>query len=295
MKKTLFVILLLVVAALLGLTVYSALFFYGNSALPPCCPLLTNQTETDQFEPGSRRGFGMMGPGMMGPGMMDAMQVDIESEFDFLIHMIPHHQEAVATAMYLRDNSDRPEMKKFAEDIIENQSVEIAQMKDWLETWYPDEQHSVEYQPMMRNLENLEGDSLDRAFLEDMIPHHMTAVMMSQQLLARGLAEHQQVTVLARNIRNSQRDEIHMMRRWLASWDNEDPIAVGRRLPALVMGGLLLLLVIIALVVLLIILLSLKNKRQGSAVPDSREILDRRYVKGEISRDEYLEIRRSLE
>jgi len=294
MKKTLFVILLVAITALLGLTVYSVLFFYGNSALPPCCPLLTNQTEADQFEPGSRRGFGMMGPGMMGPGMMDAMQVDIGSELDFLIHMIPHHQEAVATAMYLRDNSDRPEMKKFAEDIIETQSAEIAQMKDWLETWYPNEQHSVDYQPMMRNLENLEGDVLDRAFLEDMIPHHMAAVMMSQQLLSRGLAEHEQVTVLARNIRDSQRDEIHMMRRWLASWYNEDPIAVGRRLPVLVMGGLMLLLVFIALVVLLIILLTPKNKRQGSAAFDRRKILDRRYVKGEISREEYLEIRRNL-
>ena len=295
MKKTLFVILLVVIAALLGLTVYSVMFFYSNSALPPCCPLSTSQAEADQFEQGSRRGFGMMGPGMMGRGMMEAMHVDIESELDFLIHMIPHHQEAVATAMYLRDNSDRPEMKRFAQDIIENQSAEMVQMKDWLETWYPDEQHSVDYQPMMRNLENLEGDALDRAFLEDMIPHHMTAVMMSQQLLAQGLAEHEQVTVLARNIRDSQRDEIHMMRQWLASWYDEDPIAVGRNLPVLVIGGLLLFLVFIALVVLLIILLTPKNKRQGSAAPGNREILDRRYVKGEISREEYLEIRRSIE
>lgn len=202
-EKTLFVILLVVIAALLGLTVYSGMFFYGNSTLPPCCPLLTNQTEADQFEPGSRRGFGMMGP-----GMMDAMQVDIESELDFLTHMIPHHQEAVATAVYLRDNSERPEMKGFAEEIIETQSAEIAQMKDWLETWYPDEQYSVDYQPMMRNLENLEGNALDRAFLEDMIPHHMTAVMMSQQLLARGLSEHEEVATLATIIRDSQRNEI---------------------------------------------------------------------------------------
>lgn len=145
---------------------------------------------------------------MMGPGMMDAMQVDIESELDFLTHMIPHHQEAVATAVYLRDNSERPEMKGFAEEIIETQSAEIAQMKDWLETWYPDEQYSVDYQPMMRNLENLEGNALDRAFLEDMIPHHMTAVMMSQQLLARGLSEHEEVATLATIIRDSQRNEI---------------------------------------------------------------------------------------
>jgi len=176
MKKTLFVILLVVITTLLGLTIYSVMFYYGNSALPPCCPLLTSQTEIDQFERGSRRGFGMMGPGMMGPGMMDAMHVTIESEYDFLVHMIPHHQEAVDTAVYLRANSEREEMRRFAENIIKTQTAEIGQMKDWLETWYPEKQHSVDYQPMMRNLENIEGKALDRAFLEDMIPHHMAAI-----------------------------------------------------------------------------------------------------------------------
>jgi len=294
MKKTLIVILVVVIAALLGLTIYSVLFFFGSSALPPCCPLLTNQTEADQFEPGSGRGSGMMGPGMMGPGMMNAMQVDIESEYDFLVHMIPHHQEAVATAVYLRDNSDRPEMKRFAEDIIETQSAEIVQMTDWLETWYPDEQHIVDYQPMMRNLDNLEGNALDRVFLEDMIPHHMTAVMMSQQLLTWGLAEHEEVAALARSIRDSQRNEIQMMMQWLAAWDNGDPTAAYRNMPALVLGGLLFLLVLAGIVVLLIIVLIPKNKHRRSAVSDRQVILDKRYVKGEISRDEYLEMRQSL-
>jgi len=295
MKKTLFVVLVAAIIVLLGLTVYSVLFFYGNSALPPCCPLFTSQTEADQFEPGSNRGFGMMGPGMMGPGMMGAMHVNIENEHDFLVHMIPHHQEAVDTAVYLRDNTDRPEMRRFAEDIIKTQSAEIALMIDWLETWYPHEQHSIDYQPMMRNLENLQGDALDRAFLEDMIPHHMSAVMMSQQLLSQGLAEHEEVAVLARSIRDSQRNEIHVMMQWLASWYNEDPIAVDRNLPALVLGGLLLLLVFIALAVLLVILLIPTNKRQGSGGSNSRAALDRRYVIGEISREDYLELRRTQE
>ena len=294
MKNTLIIVLVAAIIVLLGLTVYFAMFFYGNDALPPCCSFLTGQTEADQFEPGRGRGFGMMGPGMMGTGMMGAMHVNIESELDYLIHMIPHHQEAVETAVYLRDNSDRPVMKRFAEDIIETQSAEIVLMTGWLEAWYPDEQHSVDYQPMMRNLENLEGDALDRVFLEDMIPHHMTAVMMSQQLLAQGLAEHEEVAALARSIRDSQRNEMHMMMRWLASWDNEAPLAVGRNLPVLILIGLLLLLVFIALVVLLIMLLNPKNKHRGSASLDRREALDERYVKGEISREEYLEIRRSL-
>ncbi|MFO7951629.1 MAG: DUF305 domain-containing protein [Bacillota bacterium] len=320
MKNTLFVVLLAVIVALLGLSAYTALLFNSNSASPGCCPLSANIRETDQVEPGSSRSFdmigpgmmgsnmrdldirgpstrgpGMRGPGMMGPGMMDLLQVDIRSEHDFLIHMIPHHQEAVATANYLKDNSERPEMKRFAEDIIETQNAEIVQMTDWLETWYPNEKHSVDYQPMMRNLENLEGNALDRAFLEDMIPHHMTAVMMSQQFLSQGLAEHEQVEAMARSIVDSQRDEINLMMQWLASWDNENPIAVGKNLPVLIVGGLLLFLVFIAFVVLLIVLLIPTNKRQGSVANEKREILDNRYVKGEISREKYLALRRKLE
>lgn len=288
MKKTLFVILVVAIVVLLGLTVYSMLFFYGSSSLPPCCPLLTGQTEGDQFETGRSRGFGMMGPGMMG-----AMHVSIESEHDFLVHMIPHHQEAVMAAVYLRDNTDRPEMRKFAEDIIEIQSAEIIQMITWLDTWYPDQQHIVDYQPMMRNLEGLKGSSLDRAFLEDMIPHHMTAVMMSQQLLSQRLAENEEVAALARSIRDSQRIEIHMMMRWLSQWYSRAPLFDGRNSTTLVLLGVLLLLVVLVLAVLLITLFSSKNKLHGSADFDRRDALDKRYAKGEISREDYLDFRRT--
>ncbi|MGM0653099.1 MAG: DUF305 domain-containing protein, partial [Bacillota bacterium] len=232
--------------------------------------------------------------GMMGPGMMGSINVFVDSEYEYLVHMIPHHEEAVETAAYLKENTEREEIREFAEGIIRSQNTEIEQMTTWLENWYPDRSHQVDYQPMMRNLENLEGDALDRAFLEDMIPHHMAAIMMSQQLINRGLAEHEEVEILARSIRANQQNEIQTMMRWLASWDNDSPIAARRNLPVLVIGGLLLLLLIIVVVVLLIMLIP-KNKFQRSALNGKREILDRRYVKGEISREKYLEIRRNLE
>jgi len=51
-----------------------------------------------------------------------------------------------------------------------------------------------------------------------MVFHHMGAVMMSQQLIVQGLDEHREVYLLARSIRDSQRQEIFMMRDWLDSW-----------------------------------------------------------------------------
>ena len=71
---------------------------------------------------------------------------------------------------------------------------------------------------MMRDLSGLTGDALDRAFLEDMVGHHMMAVMMSQHLLANGDSTHPEVAELAERISDEQRAEIRQMRRWLAAW-----------------------------------------------------------------------------
>ncbi|RCW50622.1 DUF305 domain-containing protein [Halanaerobium sp. ST460_2HS_T2] len=155
------------------------------------------------------------GPGaMMGPGMMES----VDSEYDYLVKMIPHHEEAVSKAKILRDNTNREEMRKFAKDIIKVQTQEIKEMKKYLAEWYPDKTNNYQYQPMMGDYKGLSGEELDYAFLQDMIFHHMGAVMMSQQLIVQDLAEHRSVFLLARSIRDSQRQEIFMMQDWLNQW-----------------------------------------------------------------------------
>lgn len=169
---------------------------------------------------------GMMGPGfMMGPGRR--VQTTINSEYEFLVHMIPHHEEAVSTARTLQENTERQELKEFAEEIIVTQTEEIEQMKAWLEERYPQKDRDYDYQPMMRDFTDLEGEEAERVFLEDMIFHHMQAVMTSQQLLSRGLAEQEEVAALAENIINTQREEIFMMRDWLASWYEDEQLIAG--------------------------------------------------------------------
>jgi len=155
--------------------------------------------------------FGMMG---MGPGMMES----VDSEYEFLIKMIPHHEEAVKKAKTLRDNTNREKMKEFAKKIIKVQNQEIKEMEKYLAEWYPNKTNDYQYEAMMGNYKGLSGKELDYVFLEDMIFHHMGAVMMSQQLIMQGLDEHQEVYLLANSIRNSQRQEIFMMRKWLDTW-----------------------------------------------------------------------------
>jgi uncharacterized protein (DUF305 family) len=184
-------------------------------------------TSQDRGPAGSGRGPMMHGRALGGThgwthggmrgGMYAGMHLVVRSEPGYLVEMIAHHEEAITAAREL-SRSDRPEMRELGRSIVAGQSAEVEQMRGWLARWYPDYSTTTDYEPMMRDLEGLSGDQLDRVFLEDMIGHHMAAVMMSQQLLARDLAEHPEVAALARSISRSQHREILTTRQWLWEW-----------------------------------------------------------------------------
>lgn len=160
----------------------------------------------------------------MGPMMMGLNASADES--DYLVEMVAHHEEAVTAARELA-RSDRSALRAFGESIVEVQSAQIDQMLAWLDEWYPEQDTDADYQPMMRDLTELSGDRLDQAFLEDMVGHHMMAVMMSQHLLSQG-TEHEEVADLARSIRDDQHVEIIHMQRWLSQWFDVDWPGRGR-------------------------------------------------------------------
>lgn len=162
-----------------------------------------------------------------GVGAMSMRGMGPQTEFDYLVEMIPHHEEAIATATLLQQGTRRQEMRSFARSIIETQTAEVQQMERFLAAWYPGRDTHADYAPMMRDLTGLRADALDRAFLEDMIPHHMMAVMMSQRLLMAGRAEHGEIVPFARNIRDVQHAEIQMMAGWLKTWFDATPPGHG--------------------------------------------------------------------
>ena len=79
------------------------------------------------------------------PGMMDSMRgMDMNrmnaasgNEFDlmFLDMMTPHHQGAVVMAREALTKAEHPEIKRLAQQIIDAQEREIAQMKGWKQAW----------------------------------------------------------------------------------------------------------------------------------------------------------------
>jgi uncharacterized protein (DUF305 family) len=73
-------------------------------------------------------------------GMTDPDELASKDPFDkaFIDAMIPHHRSAIEMAQVAIRESDNPEIRTLAEDIIEAQTREIAQMQGWRQQWYPE-------------------------------------------------------------------------------------------------------------------------------------------------------------
>ena len=156
--------------------------------------------------------------GMDMMGGMDHSAMMVKSEREFLEGMIPHHQEAVDTAKeVIARGGSTPEVKKLVEDIVVAQEKEIAMMKGWYQSWYG-KAHVADpkdYEPMMRDLSKLNGAALDKVFLEDMVMHHMGAIMMAQSVQA--YIEHKEITDLSKAIVETQTEEIQLMKKMLGT------------------------------------------------------------------------------
>jgi uncharacterized protein (DUF305 family) len=66
----------------------------------------------------------------------DLGAADDKFDLRFLDGMIPHHEGALVMADQVLKNSDRPELKQLANDILTSQQAEIDQMKQWKKDWY---------------------------------------------------------------------------------------------------------------------------------------------------------------
>ena len=147
---------------------------------------------------------------------------------DFIANMIAHHQGAIDMAKLAQTNAKHSELKTMANEIVSAQESEIADMKQWQSDWgYPStsaenmQDHSAmgmmdEMAGMMGALEGKTGDDFDKAFLEQMIMHHQSAIDMA--IPAETNAAHQEVKVLARDIIIAQSAEIDQMKQWQSDW-----------------------------------------------------------------------------
>lgn len=176
--------------------------------------------------------------GMHG-GTMPGTDIAFESEADYLAMMIPHHEEAVVRSKELLELTDENRMVELLESVIAEQTAEIELMEGWLAENYPDHEPRSEYEPMMRPYDGLSGDEAELVFIEDMIPHHMHAIMSSRSLLRYSEEVSAETRELASSIIVSQRDEIHLMHDLYAELTPDDSTQPQRRRPRRGMPGMM--------------------------------------------------------
>lgn len=180
---------------------------------------------------------GMMQMMGMRYGMQNMMQDSSTIDAHFIEQMIPHHEDAITMAKLAQTKAKTSEVKQLAQNIIDSQGKEIDQMKAWYKDWFGRElptgenvmsQHgmmgSSNQSSMHMGMMGDETDAtrlensadFDRAFVEEMIPHHQMAVMMAS-MLKNGTAR-PEMRKLADDIITAQTNEINQMREWLQNW-----------------------------------------------------------------------------
>jgi uncharacterized protein (DUF305 family) len=226
-------------STLLGLSI-AAVAIVGN-VLTACSSTSQNQstpssvqaTSSATANTGSKQMDSSMGS--MDHGM-DLGPADAQFDLRFIDGMAPHHQGAIAMAQEALQKAQHPEIKKLAQDIIDAQQKEIAEMKQWRTTWYPNVGnapmawhakmgHSMamsqdQMNSMMMNMDLGAADAeFDLRFINAMIPHHEGAVVMANQVLSK--SQRPEVRQLAQDIIASQQAEINQMKQWRQAWYNQ--------------------------------------------------------------------------
>ena len=171
--------------------------------------------------------MGMMG--MRTSNERNGMVATIDRHF--IEQMIPHHEGAIEMAKLAQERATQTEIKTLAASIIKSQTEEIVQMKSWYKDWYGTEvpleanESMGMGRGMMRggmmgdqnDMESLKNaNDFDKAFIEEMIPHHQMAVMMAN-MLTQG-TKREEMKTLAQNIIEAQTKEINDMRMWYKTW-----------------------------------------------------------------------------
>lgn len=167
-------------------------------------------------------------PGMDMSSPSESSEASASVDAQFLTAMVPHHQSASDMAKIALERATDPEVKALAQKIIAAQTAEIAQMTEISEAGYGTTP-STEMMPMMTHemmgmtmtmdmaadMAMLESSATpDVTFLQMMIPHHASALMMADEEIKNGA--NAEVKALAEKIKADQAKEIGEMQAMLA-------------------------------------------------------------------------------
>ena len=142
----------------------------------------------------------------------------------FARDMSLHHEQAVRMAALVYDRSDDPAIRSLAFDILTTQQGQIGIMSGWLDAWglpwtwdgpriawmgMPTEglMPGMATDEQMTALRDSTGEDTDRLFIQLMIPHHVSAIHMAEEIADRTSIP--AVLHFVRSVNASQQREIH--------------------------------------------------------------------------------------
>jgi uncharacterized protein (DUF305 family) len=153
---------------------------------------------------------------------MHGMKFTGNNDIDFASMMIEHHRGAIDMANIELANGHDPDLKSFARQVIDAQNKEIEMMQNLIAKMdMSSSSNSADFQNalnssmsvMMQDTTKVNYD-IDKDFATQMIPHHESAVNMSEAYLQ--VADNKSLKNLAQNIISTQSKEINWLKKWLA-------------------------------------------------------------------------------
>lgn len=173
------------------------------------------------------KGMASMDHGEMGSGNMSAMSRKMVmpngkySDAAFVDAMVPHHEGAVEMAQVALKNAEHAKTRRLAQNIIDSQRAEIKKLNGIRENLNgPVMKMSGEDMSMMGMMKDpqqlADEDPFDRAFIDNMIPHHESAIAMAEVALQK--SKNPEIKGIAGDIVSAQKREIEEMKRWRKEW-----------------------------------------------------------------------------
>jgi uncharacterized protein (DUF305 family) len=154
---------------------------------------------------------------------MDAMEMTGDADHDFAMMMTMHHQGAIDMANKELEKGNDNSIKTMAQQIIDKQTAEKAELTSWLESHTPEpnaegqafDAEMVKVMEKMKNWKDIQvltGDA-DEDFASLMIIHHQAATDNAQSILHHG--HHDEIKEMAQMMIEDQNKEITDLSAWL--------------------------------------------------------------------------------
>jgi hypothetical protein len=133
----------------------------------------------------------------------------------YIDQMAAHHKGAMLLAAQIEDKTDRPELKKLADDIQVGEPKLIAELYSWKKEWYNDTRPAVD--PVVANLGGKDENS-DLRFLNALIAHHEDGIEMTKEI--RTKSSRAEVLTNADAVEQFLSQSLIKLREWRKNWYN---------------------------------------------------------------------------